>query len=80
MADYNSFIVVDCKSKKIILLTSSARKALNELRLGRRIEVWNNNTKINLIYERTKNKMHEYIKLEKDYISKNRKMQKKTIS
>ena len=38
MANYNTFIVVDCNSRKSILTTSSARKANGMLATGYRLE------------------------------------------
>ena len=72
MANYNTFIVVDCNSRKSILTTSSARKANNLLTTGFRVEVWNNNKKIETIYQKDKLKEHNpllpYIELEREYI------------
>ena len=68
MACYNTFVVMDCKTRKSILTTSSARKSYSELMTGKRIDVWNNNAKVDSIYERTKEKMKPYILEEKDYI------------
>ena len=74
MADYNTFIVIDCSTRKPIVTTSSARKAYRELKTGVRIEVWNGNKLVNRIYERDKkrgyNPMKIYIDLEKEYIRK----------
>jgi REP element-mobilizing transposase RayT len=73
MANYNTFIVVDCKSRKSILTTSSARKAYKLLSTGCRIDIWNNNNKVETVYERDKkngNPLRVYIDLEKDYIRK----------
>ena len=74
MANYNTFIVVDCKNRKSILTTSSARKAYRLLTTGIRIDVWNDNEKIETVYERDKKKesnpMKHYIGLEKEYIRK----------
>ena len=71
MANYNTFVVVDCKSRKSILTTSSARKASACLRTGVRVEVWNSNNLVETIYERDKNKENSplgpYIELEKEY-------------
>ena len=71
MANYNTFVVVDCKSKKSILTTSSARKANSCLQTGFRVEVWNNNCLVEKIYERDKKKeqnpMGPYIEMEKEY-------------
>ena len=52
MADYNTFVVVSCSTRKPIITTSSARKAYKELQKGVRIEVWSNNVLIERIYER----------------------------
>ena len=77
MANYNTFIVVDCKSRKSILTTSSARKAYKLLEAGIRIDVWNNNEKIETIYAKDKkekrNPMKSYIELEKEYIRQKQK-------
>lgn len=72
MANYNTFVVVDCNTRKPILTTSSARKAYKQLETGKRIEVWNGNVKIETIHESDKrregNPMAPYISLEKEYI------------
>lgn len=72
MANYNTFIVVDCKRRKSILTTSSARKANKLLTTGYKIEVWNDNVKVETIYEkdkkREKNPLAPYIAVEKEYI------------
>lgn len=73
MANYNTFVVVDCKTRKSFLTTSSARKASAELRAGVRIEVWNGNSKVETIYNADRkrergNPMAPYISAEKQYI------------
>lgn len=72
MANYNTFLVVDCNSRRPILNTSSARKAYKELRTGIRIEVWNNNILVERIYEadRGNNPMSAYIRAEREYIGR----------
>ena len=67
MAKYNTFLVVQSKSGKVVLVTSSARKAESELQKGRRVEVWCENEKVETITTR-KNTLLKYIKLEKEYI------------
>lgn len=67
MAKYNTFLVVQSKSGKVVLVTSSARKAESELQTGRRVEVWCENEKVETITTR-KNTLFKYIKLEKEYI------------
>lgn len=74
MANYNTFIVIDCNARKPILTTSSARKAYKHLEVGKRIEVWNNNKIVEKIrFSDTrleKNPLAPYIKLEREYIRK----------
>ena len=72
MANYNTFLVVDCKTRKPILTTSSARKAYKALKTGVRIEIWNNNSLVERIYESDKKKENNplapYIQAEREYI------------
>ena len=68
MANYNTFIVVDCKSKKSILTTSSARKSAKLLQTGVRIDVWNNNEKVETVYAKDRSPMKPYIEAEREYI------------
>ena len=68
MANYNTFIVVDCKSKKSILTTSSARKSAKLLQTGVRIDVWNNNEKVETVYAKDRTPMKPYIEAEREYI------------
>ena len=74
MFSYTTFVVVDCKARSIILVTSSARNAGAFLRKGIRIEVWNNNTRIETIYDSTRkqerNPLGPYIEMEREYIRK----------
>lgn len=69
MAGYNAFIVYDCKKRKNILVTSSARKARKELHTGIKIEVWSENKLIETVYSKTAKVLNEYIGLEKQYIA-----------
>lgn len=64
---YNTFVVVDCKSKKIELVTSSARKANDKLCKGKRVEVWNCNELVERVYFDSRYGMGAYIQAEKDY-------------
>lgn len=72
MANYNTFLVINCNTRRPVLTTSSARKAHKELRTGIRIEVWSNNILVERIYEadREKNPMAPYIKAEREYIGR----------
>lgn len=69
MANYNTFVVIGCKRNNTILVTSSARKAKGELWKGRRVEVWNENTKVRTIHAKQSDWMDIYISTEKEYIS-----------
>lgn len=72
MAYYNTFIVIDCKKRKTLLVTSSARKANAEFHKGRKIEVWTNNILFETIRSTDLKKevfpMLPYIQKEKEYI------------
>lgn len=70
MAKYNTFVVYDCKRRKNLLVTSSARKAKGELHVGVKVEVWNENTYIETVYARTMRGLDRYISEEKQYIAK----------
>lgn len=79
MANYNTFVVVNCNTRKPILTTSSARKANEELTVGVRVEVWNSNARIEVIHEcdkrREKYPLAPYIQQEREYIRKSKKKQ-----
>lgn len=72
MANYNTFVVVNTKTRKTVLTTSSARKANSILTTGVRVEVWNGNNKLETIYERDKRReaspLGPYIAMEREYI------------
>lgn len=68
MANYNTFAVVECKHGKILLITSSARKALELMDVGKRIEVWNNNQRFASITYKVKDRMRPFVRMEKNYI------------
>lgn len=72
MAKYNTFVIVHSKNRKIILVTSSARKAKKMLSKGIRIEIWNENSLIDKSYF-SDNKMQKYVTNEKEYIFKKQK-------
>lgn len=73
MANYNTFALVDTKSKRILLVTSSARKSKKAFTKGYRIEVWNANTLIDVIYNRNITDIDIYIKAEKEFIARKQK-------
>lgn len=67
MAKYNTFLILTTKGKPL-LVTSSARKAGRLLQAGVRVEVWSANEKAATIYQRTREKLGEYIAAERDHI------------
>ena len=69
VANYNTFGLIDTKTRKILLITSSARKCKKAFVKGHRIEVWNGNTLINCIYNKNLSEIDKYIKLEKQHIA-----------
>ena len=77
MANYNTFMLIDCKKRKPIIITSSARKVARQIDTGFRVEVWNNNELICKIYKSNKKDIEPYIKAEKEYIK--RKQEKATL-
>ena len=68
MATYNTFLVVDCRSRRPLLVTSSARKAVRALETGRRVEVWCDNALVRTVYAKTKKELYEYTEAERQYI------------
>lgn len=69
-SNYNTFVIQECKSGRVLLVTSSARKAASMLCTGVRIEVWNCNSKVERITSNGSEKdlMRPYIDAEKEYI------------
>lgn len=61
-------MVVDCKRRAPVLVTSSARKAAGSLQTGARVEVWNANALVERIYANERNMMRPYIDAEREYI------------
>lgn len=70
MAKYYTFAIIDYKKSCNVLVTSSARKAKKILKSGLKTEIWNENSLIDIVYTRTKEKLNDYIALEKEYIAK----------
>lgn len=69
MASYNTFNLIDTKSRKTILLTSSARKCKKIFKKGYRIDVWNKNSLTERIYNKNIDDINKYIQLEKEYVA-----------
>lgn len=74
-ANYNTFVVYDCKGRMNLEVTSSARKAASMLRTGVKIEVWNCNGLVETIHAREKENrpMQPYINAEREYIGNKQK-------
>ena len=68
MANYNTFIAQETKGGKTMLVTSSARKVKQTLTPGVRVEVWNENQKIETIYAKTCALLDKYVADERQYI------------
>lgn len=68
MANYNTFLVVECKHQKTLLVTSSARLASKYLRTGIKVDVWNANRLVKTIYASRRGTLSDYIKEEQEYI------------
>ena len=70
MANYNTFSLVDTKTRKTLLTTSSARKCKKAFIKGYRIDVWNENILVDIIYNKNINDINKYVRREKEYIAK----------
>lgn len=72
---YNTFVVIDCKKRCNIDVTSSARKANSMLRTGVKVEVWNCNGLVETIHatEKEIRPMQPYINAEREYIGNKQK-------
>lgn len=70
---YNTFVVVDCRNRKNIAVTQSARKAAEYLEKGRRIEVWNSCCLVDKLYSYDSLSMGTYIEIEREYIGEKQK-------
>ena len=73
MANYNTFCLIDTKSRKTLLVTSSAKKCKKAFLKGYRIEVWNSNRLVEVIYNKNLNYLRRYISVEKQYIANKQK-------
>lgn len=69
MANYNTFNLIDTKTRKTILTTSSARKCKREMQTGRRVDVWNGNELVETIYAKNIDDLNKYVRMEKEYIA-----------
>ena len=67
MASYKTFLIMSTAGRPL-LVTSSARKARQQLRTGVRVEVWSANAKAEVIYDRTRHQLDKYVTAEREYI------------
>lgn len=67
MASYNTFLSISTTGRPV-LVTSSARKAYQTLRVGIRVEVWSGNRKTETVYTRSRHLLDPYIEAERAYI------------
>lgn len=74
----NVFVVVNCKQRKVILATPSARKAQSMLKQGIKIEIWVDNIHFDTAYSKQSEKFKPFVLQEKQYIGrKQRKAEKR---
>lgn len=69
----NAFVVIDCKQRKTVLATLSARKAEETLRKGLKAEIWIDNIHVDTVYSKEKEKFQSFILQEKQYIRRKQK-------
>jgi len=68
-----NFTLIDTRSRKIALITASARKCRKLFRKGLKIEIWSNDSLIETIYNKNIADLSKYITQEKEYISNKQK-------
>ncbi len=73
MANYNTFNLIDTKTRKTVFTTSSARKCKKQFVKGHRIDVWNGNKLVEKIYDRNFKEINKYVRLEKEYVARKQK-------
>jgi len=69
--------LINTKTRKTIITTSSARKCKRAFEKGMRIDIWNGNALAEVIYARNIDAIDKYVRLEKEYIA--RKQAKATL-
>lgn len=67
MAKYNTFLVIASRRLRILLVTSSAHKAMKLLTKGNRIDVWNENELVDKIYYLHPEDAEPYLEAEREY-------------
>lgn len=66
----NVFVIIDCKQRKTVLATLSARKAQDMLRKGLKVEIWIDNVHVDTVYSKQSDKFKPFILKEKQWIGK----------
>lgn len=69
----NAFVVIDCKQRKTVLATLSARKAQSVLRKGLKVEIWIDNIHFDTVYSKQVEKLKPFTLQEKQWIGKKQK-------
>lgn len=69
----NAFVVIDCKQRKVVLTTLSARKAQCVLRKGLKVEIWIDNIHFDTVYSKQLEKFMPFTLQEKQYIERKQK-------
>lgn len=69
----NAFVVIDCKQRKVVLTTLSARKAECVLRKGLKVEIWIDNIHFDTVYSKQADKFKPFTLQEKQYIERKQK-------
>lgn len=66
----NVFVVIDCKQRKTMLVTLSARKAKSVLGKGLKVEIWIDNIHFDTVYSKQIDKFIPFVLQEKQYIGR----------
>ena len=69
----NAFVVIDCKQRKAVLTTLSARKAQSALRKGLKVEIWIDNIHFDTVYSKQSEKFLPFTLQERQWICKKQK-------
>lgn len=68
-AEHITYIVMDCRTRHVMLVTNSARKAQATLEKGKRIEAWSGNVLIDTVYDSSRPRFKKYVERERVYIA-----------
>jgi hypothetical protein len=70
----NVFVTIDCKQRKVVLTTLSARKAQSVIRKGLKVEIWIDNIHFDTVYSNQIKKFQSFILQEKQYIGRKQRL------